>query len=81
MLLFYCVHFKTVVLSLNLHSRVCLLEEILHSGSAIWWNPDGSGVVYASFDDRDVQRYDLTIYGPLKNKYVENQRLPYPRVC
>lgn len=54
-------------------------EEILQSSSAIWWKPDGSGIVYASFDDRDVQRYDMTIYGPLKNKYVENRRLPYPR--
>ncbi|XP_060593253.1 inactive dipeptidyl peptidase 10-like isoform X2 [Ruditapes philippinarum] len=54
-------------------------EEILLSDHAIWWNPDASGIVYASIDNRHVQTYDMTIYGPLKNRYVENRRLPYPR--
>lgn len=54
-------------------------EEVLLTDNAIWWSPDGSGIVYARFDDTYVQKYDMTIYGPLKNKYVENRRLPYPR--
>lgn len=54
-------------------------EEVLMSDNAIWWSPDGSGIIYASFDDTEVRKYDMTIYGPLKRQYVENKRLPYPR--
>ncbi|XP_052228345.1 dipeptidyl peptidase 4-like [Dreissena polymorpha] len=54
-------------------------EEILQSSRALWWNADGTLLVYGHFDDRDVTRYTMTLYGPAKNKYVENRRLPYPK--
>lgn len=55
-------------------------EEILHSNRALWWNADGSLLVYGRFDDRDVTRYSMTLYGSADKKYVENRRLPYPKV-
>ncbi|XP_052772583.1 prolyl endopeptidase FAP-like isoform X4 [Mya arenaria] len=54
-------------------------EEILLTRHAVWWSADGGHLVYGHFDDRGVSRYDMTMYGPLRNKYVENRRMPYPK--
>ena len=57
-----------------------LSEEILHRQDALWWSPDGNLLLYGHFNDTEVGKYGMTMYGPLKNKYVENRRLPYPKV-
>ncbi|KAL4231266.1 hypothetical protein ACF0H5_008846 [Mactra antiquata] len=54
-------------------------EEILHTQNAIWMNPDGTGLVYATFNDTDVMKYDIPIYGMTKSKYIENKSMAYPR--
>ncbi|XP_053385534.1 dipeptidyl peptidase 4-like isoform X2 [Mercenaria mercenaria] len=54
-------------------------EEILYKDNAIWWSPDGHYFVYASFNDSQVGLFDLTYYGDLKNQYVENKKLLYPK--
>lgn len=55
-------------------------EEVLSQDNAIWWAPDGNHFLFASFNDSLIGLYDLTYYGDMKNQYVENKRLLYPKV-
>ena len=48
--------------------------------NAIWWSPDGTYMLYATFDETEVYRFDMAIYGEMTDYYVENRRIPYPKV-
>ncbi|XP_052813264.1 dipeptidyl peptidase 4-like isoform X1 [Mya arenaria] len=54
-------------------------EEILQSDSAMWFSPNGRHLAYATFDDRDVSSYDMSLYGDMVHEYVITARLPYPK--
>ncbi|XP_060571687.1 dipeptidyl peptidase 4-like isoform X1 [Ruditapes philippinarum] len=54
-------------------------EEILFTDNAIWWSPSGHYFAFASFNDSEIGLFDLTYYGDLKNQYVENKKLLYPK--
>ena len=56
-------------------------EEILSSDNALWWSPNGTRVLYGHFDETEVYRYDLAFYGDMSESYVDNRRIPYPKVC
>ncbi|XP_053385906.1 dipeptidyl peptidase 4-like isoform X1 [Mercenaria mercenaria] len=54
-------------------------EEILSSDNALWFSPEGTYLLYAAFDDRDVYSYELSIYGDMAQTYVMSKILPYPK--
>ena len=37
-------------------------------------------MLYATFDETEVYRFDMAIYGEMTEYYVENRRIPYPKV-
>ena len=41
----------------------------------------GHYFAFASFNDSQIGLFDLTYYGDLRNQYVENKKLLYPKVC
>ncbi|KAL5005835.1 hypothetical protein ScPMuIL_016993 [Solemya velum] len=54
-------------------------EEILMSDHAIWWSPQGTYIVYASFNDLDVPKYYFPHYGNMDNIYGDQKHIPYPK--
>lgn len=58
-------------------------EEILGSGSALWFSPDGNYVAFAHFNDAAVEEYSYFIYGnpgSMKNQYPKTVTVKYPKV-
>ncbi|KAH3751812.1 dipeptidyl peptidase 4-like [Dreissena polymorpha] len=54
-------------------------EEILRSNSAFWFSPDGSYILYASFDDRDVMTYEIAMYDATGDEFGRTEHLAYPK--
>ena len=60
-----------------------MTEEVLGSGSALWFSPDGKVLAYASFDDTDVSTESFVEYGnpgDLNDQYSHTHNIKYPKV-
>lgn len=58
-------------------------EEVLSSGSALWFSPKGSKVAVASFNDTEVEIATYFYYGvpgSVEHQYPIVQNLRYPKV-
>ncbi len=64
------------------HVTIALLhtEEVLSTDSALWWSHDGTGLLYASFNDTPVREYSFPQYGLPSNQYTHIESIPYPKV-
>ncbi|XP_053958788.1 venom dipeptidyl peptidase 4 [Anastrepha ludens] len=49
-------------------------EEVLSSGSAMWWSKDGTHLISGYFNDVDVQTFKYQVY---ENDYLNNSLLDY----
>ena len=62
----------------------CFSEDILRQDNAIWISPDGKKVVYATFNDSQVQSVRWKIYGngydASVNPYPGEAFMRYPKV-
>lgn len=57
-------------------------EEVLSSGSAMWWSPDGSKLAVGFFNDTEVETFKYSIYGEAENpeyQYPKEENLKYPK--
>ncbi|XP_064385612.1 prolyl endopeptidase FAP-like [Halichondria panicea] len=54
-------------------------EEVLSTDSALWWSHDGTGLLYASFNDTPVREYSFPQYGLPSNQYTHIESIPYPK--
>ncbi|KAH8269384.1 hypothetical protein KR018_010759 [Drosophila ironensis] len=57
-------------------------EEVLSSGSAIWWSGDGTKLAVGFFNDTDVQTFNYFIYGDGNTdfyQYPHEEHLKYPK--
>ena len=57
-------------------------EEVLASGSAIWWSPDGTKLAVGQFNDTNVKTFKYFLYGDAKNpeyQYPKEIDLKYPK--
>ncbi|CAG5119209.1 unnamed protein product, partial [Candidula unifasciata] len=54
-------------------------EEILGADNAIWWSPQSTYLLYASFNDTRVPKFHFPRYGDLDNPYTEDQEISYPK--
>ena len=63
---------------------VCCLnaEEMLGTNFALWWSPDGTQILYASFNDTLVGSFSFPKYGSLEEQlqYTEIESILYPKV-
>ena len=60
-----------------------LSEEVLGSGSALWFSPDGTSLVFSTFDDTDVKTASYFHYGQpgsLESQYSDTVNIRYPKV-
>ncbi|XP_031343861.1 venom dipeptidyl peptidase 4-like isoform X2 [Photinus pyralis] len=58
-------------------------EEVLGSGSALWFSPNGKYLAFGSFDDQRVLDYHYMVYGTpgdIKDLYPTVVSLKYPKV-
>ncbi|CAH0556830.1 unnamed protein product [Brassicogethes aeneus] len=58
-------------------------EEVLGTGSAMWFSPDGQKLAFATFDDTNVDNFTYIIYGEpgsLKDQYTTPVTIKYPKV-
>ena len=61
-------------------------EDILKRDNAIWMSPDGTKVVYATFNDTNVQQVRWKLYGGEDNNddhldpYPKEKFMRYPKV-
>ncbi|KAF5307856.1 hypothetical protein FQR65_LT06588 [Abscondita terminalis] len=55
-------------------------EEVLGSGSALWFSPDGDHLAFAHFNDTKVNDFHYFIYGKSTNQYPALITLKYPKV-
>ncbi|EYC37400.1 hypothetical protein Y032_0794g2388 [Ancylostoma ceylanicum] len=53
-------------------------EEILSSGTAIWWSESGQHIAYIRFDDRSVNRIYIPKYTK-GSQYPQYEEIPYPK--
>ncbi|XP_046680384.1 inactive dipeptidyl peptidase 10-like [Homalodisca vitripennis] len=53
-------------------------EELMTSGRAIWFSPDGKSLVFASFNDSLVGQLKYPVYGP-KSLYPRIYSIRYPK--
>lgn len=63
---------------------VSISEEVLSSGSAVWFSPDGTKLAFAYFDDTEVPEFTYFMYddeddGPYP-QYPRVVKLRYPKV-
>lgn len=68
---------------LSLKIWVFLSEEVLGSGSALWFSPEGNRLAFARFDDTEVDNFTYFKYGEpgtLDSQYPEVIMLKYPKV-
>ncbi|EDW02855.1 venom dipeptidyl peptidase 4 [Drosophila grimshawi] len=57
-------------------------EEVLSSGSALWWSADGTKLAVGFFDDTKVQTFKYFLYGDGANAYSQyphEEELKYPK--
>lgn len=57
-------------------------EEVLSSGSALWWSPDGTKLAVGFFDDTKVETFQYFIYGDGADAYAQyphEEELKYPK--
>ncbi len=55
-------------------------EEILSSGCALWFSPDGGRLAFGRFDDTHVEDVGLTMYEPeLASPYTRHEAIRYPK--
>lgn len=57
-------------------------EEVLGTGSALWFSPNGDRIAFVRFNDTQVKEFSYTIYGTpgdLKNQYPETVTIRYPK--
>ncbi|BFZ22013.1 hypothetical protein BsWGS_25052 [Bradybaena similaris] len=54
-------------------------EEILGADNAIWWSPQSTYLLYASFNDTRVPKFHFPMYGQMNNPYTEDQDIAYPK--
>lgn len=58
-------------------------EEVLSQDNAIWLSHTGKRMVFGSFDDRQVDRMDFTVYGEPSStqyQYPITNSIRYPKV-
>ena len=58
-------------------------EEILNSNSALWFNPTGTHLAFATFNDTDVDTMNFPLYGrpgDVTFQYPLQQSIKYPKV-
>ncbi|XP_044266873.1 venom dipeptidyl peptidase 4-like isoform X2 [Tribolium madens] len=58
-------------------------EEVLGTGSALWFSPDGKQFAFASFDDTQVKNFTYFTYGvpgDLTSQYPQKVTIKYPKV-
>ena len=68
---------------LNMGIVCCLnAEEMLSTNFALWWSPDGTRILYASFNDTLVGPFSFPKYGSLEEQlqYTEIESIFYPKV-
>ena len=62
-----------------------ITEDILKRDQAIWVSPDATKIVYATFNDSQVQNVQWKIYGDGRdanvNPYPKEAFMRYPKVC
>ncbi|XP_015601081.1 venom dipeptidyl peptidase 4 isoform X2 [Cephus cinctus] len=57
-------------------------EEILGTGSAVWFSPDGNHLAFATFDDTDVKEATYYYYGEpgdAEYQYPTDVKIKYPK--
>ena len=54
-------------------------EEILSSGSALWWSPDDAFVAFGVFNENGVKAFQWTHFGDPTDSYVETRSIRYPK--
>jgi dipeptidyl-peptidase-4 len=62
---------------------VSLPEEVLGSGSALWFSPKGTSLAFATFNDNDVKTASYFHYGnpgTLESQYSDTINIRYPKV-
>ncbi|CAH1183189.1 unnamed protein product [Phaedon cochleariae] len=58
-------------------------EEVLASGSALWFSPGATHIAYAKFDDKNVKDFTYFTYGQpgsMQNQYPTEVQIKYPKV-
>lgn len=55
-------------------------EEVLSSGSAMWFSPDGDRLAFAHFNDTNVPEFNYFIYDTEPIQYPQVVKLRYPKV-
>lgn len=53
------------------------VEEVLGSGGALWFSPDGNKIAIARFDDTLVEEFTYILY---EDQYEREVALRYPKV-
>lgn len=59
------------------------IEEVLGTGSAMWFSPDGKHLAYAEFNDNKLPDFSYFIYGEpgsLDDQYPTEATIKYPKV-
>lgn len=62
---------------------VSVPEEVLGSGSALWFSPEGTSLAFATFNDSDVKMASYFHYGnpgTLESQYSDTINIRYPKV-
>lgn len=54
-------------------------EEVLADEKAVWWCPDDSKLVFAKFDDSEVNSYSFPKYLIPEHRYPQMQEIKYPK--
>lgn len=57
-------------------------EEVLGSGAAMWFSPDGNKMAIINFDDTNVEEFTYMEYGApgnIENQYPKEIKLRYPK--
>lgn len=54
-------------------------EEVLASGSALWFSPNATHLAYVTFYDENVTDYSYFIYGD-GTLYPKEAKIKYPKV-
>lgn len=53
-------------------------EEIMATGQAVWWSPDDTKMIFARFDDTEVESYYLSKY-TTNSEYPPMSSIKYPK--
>ncbi len=54
-----------------------MAEEVLGSGGALWFSPNGNKIAIASFNDTNVEEFTYILY---EDQYEKEVALRYPKV-